>query len=272
MPSKKVATSKPTGVKKTRSVTKRVKKTKPNKTAVKTSEAKPRRLTGLVPAGVYHKASLLVLSPYRLPVDAEKLAIQSARLAGLAFVFIGAILTVFHVPGMSEQLSSGGSAIQQASVFDALRGTEFAVVQSSVPTNLPSDLRTRRITDSDVLTGYGKPNTPTLIYFFTAPAVASIVTDDQGGWTYDTKNISLKSDRVAYVAVTDNALMPEPITAKDSLEAAVLAAEFDSGVLNLLLSVGIIVLGLLLLLLGMHLRSGRKENNLSLGDLSASKG
>ncbi len=259
MPSAKKVIRKTTTAKKSHAATKGVKKTRSKKAAVSTSLTNVRRLTGIVPVGVYHKASLLVLSPYRLPVDAEKLAIQSARLAGLAFVFIGAILTMFHVPGMSEQLYSGGKAIQQASVFDSLRSTEFAVVQGSVPTNLPTDLRTKRITDSEILNGYGKPNNPTLIYFFTAPAIASIVTDETGSWTYDTKNISLKSDRVAYVAVTDNALMPEPRSVEENLQAAIMTSKLDTGVMNLLMSVGIIILGLVLLLLGMHLRAVRKE-------------
>lgn len=259
MPSAKKATRKPTTAKKLRATTKRVKKTRSKKTAVSAAATGVRRLTGIVPVGVYHKASLLVLSPYRLPVDAEKLAIQSARLAGLAFVFIGALLTVFNVPGVSEQLYSGANKVQQASVLDAIKGTQFAVVHGSASKNLPNDLRTRKITDSEILSGYSKPNTPTLIYFFTAPAVASIVTDESGNWTYDSKNLSLKSERVAYVAVTDNALMPEPQSVEDGLQAAILTAKLDAGVMNLLLSVGIVLLGLVLLLLGMHLRAARKE-------------
>lgn len=260
--SSKSATAKARGAKKS------VTKPRAKKTVKEHIANKNKKPASPVPGDVYNKLSLLVLSPFRFPVDAEKLAIQSARLAGLAFVFIGAILTIFHVPGMSERLSVSQSATQEASVFDALRGTEFAVVQSSLPTNLPNDLQARRIIDNEILSGYGKPNTPTLVYFFTAPAVASIVTDENGGWTYDVKNISLKSDRVAYVAVTDNAPMPEQKSEKESLEAAVLASNFDLGVMNLLMSMGIVVLGLLLLLLGMHLRSNRREEHTTSPNLS----
>ncbi len=83
-----------------------------SKTAVK--DTKNESKTGNIVSQVQHQASLMALSPFRFPLDTEKLAIQSARLMGVAFVFVGAFLSVFSLPAVESRLSV---APQVASIY-----------------------------------------------------------------------------------------------------------------------------------------------------------
>lgn len=68
--------------------------------------------------------SVALLSPYRLPIDAEKLAMQSARIAGMAFVVIGALLTIFHLPAVNDELVQSFSSKNQSAQLLAFQSSE----------------------------------------------------------------------------------------------------------------------------------------------------
>ena len=116
MPAKKTAASK--RVAKKASTTKRtVRKTaavkvskKSRKKAVKSKAAgvkqnakNNQQATGL---SVRNRLSVATLSPYRFPLDVEQLSIQSARVIGLAFVLIGLIFSMVHLPGAAKHIAS----------------------------------------------------------------------------------------------------------------------------------------------------------------------
>ena len=50
------------------------------------------------------RLSLISLSPFRFPLDVDKVAIQTARVAGLAFVIIGAFFSYLTVQPVSNDL------------------------------------------------------------------------------------------------------------------------------------------------------------------------
>lgn len=68
--------------------------------------------------------SVALLSPYRLPIDAEKLAMQSARIAGMAFVVIGALLTIFHLPAVNDELVQNFRSTQQSAQLLAFQTSD----------------------------------------------------------------------------------------------------------------------------------------------------
>lgn len=103
---KKTAVTKKTAkkkaeVKKQKSKSSTVKKV-PNKRPVRKKFGQdPSRILG-IPISL----SLAVLSPTRLPLDYEKIMIQTARFAGWFFVATGVFFTALHLPGASQHISS----------------------------------------------------------------------------------------------------------------------------------------------------------------------
>jgi len=55
-----------------------------------------------IPPQLPHSVSLSVLNPFRLPISADQIAIATARFTGLAFVFIGALLTTYHLQALVQ--------------------------------------------------------------------------------------------------------------------------------------------------------------------------
>lgn len=64
-----------------------------------------------------HAFSLIALSPYRFPVDVERLAVHTARVGGLAFVFLGLVVTYNYIERTASDLIV--NAAQTASVATA---------------------------------------------------------------------------------------------------------------------------------------------------------
>jgi hypothetical protein len=63
---------------------------------------------------ITHALSLVALSPYRFPLDVEKLAVSTARVGGFAVLFLGLVFTYKYI----ESTTSGyiADAIQTANV------------------------------------------------------------------------------------------------------------------------------------------------------------
>jgi len=69
-------------------------------------KSKPKtKIVAEAPLSLRNNLSLALRSPYRFPLDSHKLAVQSSRIAGMAFVIIGALLTIFHLPFVNAELT-----------------------------------------------------------------------------------------------------------------------------------------------------------------------
>lgn len=141
-PSVKKSTTKRTAAKKTaakKTITKKPLKKAVKKTTVSSKSAVEKVVRKSVEStpgalDIRNRLSLMVLSSYRFPIDPERLAIQSARLAGVAFVFMGAFLAVVNVPLASDEMASLVSSEPQfASLMTA------SEVESRQLTNVPSN-------------------------------------------------------------------------------------------------------------------------------------
>jgi hypothetical protein len=70
-----------------------------------------KKIPSEAPLTFRNNLSLAKLSPFRFPLDTEKVATQTARIAGMAFVVIGACLSIFHLPLVQEELVQNSSAL-----------------------------------------------------------------------------------------------------------------------------------------------------------------
>jgi hypothetical protein len=59
---------------------------------------------------------LAVRSPYRLPIPMDTLASQSARLAGVAFVVVGGLFSMYHAPAALSELAERNSQLAAVNV------------------------------------------------------------------------------------------------------------------------------------------------------------
>ena len=118
MPAKKTATSKRPAKKSTtkrakkqaqtakKTATKKSKAVKKSSPRTKASQPKSKNGVSVTVVAFRDHLNLAVLSPYRFPWDTERLAMQSARVAGLAFVMVGVLFTTLHLPGASAHIAS----------------------------------------------------------------------------------------------------------------------------------------------------------------------
>lgn len=78
--------------------------------------------------------SLLALSPYRFPVDVERLALQTARIGGFAIVFFAMLVTYNYIESTAAGIAV--EATQAASVGAVLPCTEDCIDLASVTPNV----------------------------------------------------------------------------------------------------------------------------------------
>lgn len=122
---KKAASSKRPATK-TKSVSKATKKpisTKKKQTG-KQVESKNVKFLPKLPTSVTLRSrlSLIALSPYRFPLDIDRLAIQSARLAGVSFVLVGAMFTFITAKQFINQLDPEiASTDQRAATYESVK-------------------------------------------------------------------------------------------------------------------------------------------------------
>lgn len=128
-----------------------------------------------------------------------------------------------------------------------------------------------------VISGRGLPNSFVTLYIFSTPIVVTVKTSDDGSWSYTFDKELEDGEHEVYVGVTDNAgrivaksqpltfvKTAEAFTPTDAAAAAPSSPEVPSAsggptilsenVLFALLSIIVVALGLVLLLLGMHMR------------------
>lgn len=80
---------------------------------------------------VQHTFSLIALSPYRFPLDVERLAVHTARVGGLAFVFFGLIFTYGYIERTTSDLIA--DVAQMATVATASCAPDCDDVLSPTP-------------------------------------------------------------------------------------------------------------------------------------------
>ncbi len=126
---------------------------------------------------------------------------------------------------------------------------------------------------SALISGRGLPNSYVSLFIFSTPVVVTVKTDDDGAWSYIFDKELENGEHEVYVAVTDNAgrvvaksnplsfvKTAEAFTPVDAAQEAVVVAEVTTPTLisdRMLLAVGsvsVVGLGLVLLLLGLHVR------------------
>lgn len=83
---------------------------------------------------------LMILSPFRFPLDVDKLAIQTARFGGVFFVIMGGIFTLFHANAVFSMLSS-----------DHLAATTVSTSLNDGTATVSSDLANSINTDPQVV-------------------------------------------------------------------------------------------------------------------------
>lgn len=134
--SKKLRAKKTTKVTPAKKRTDPLKKTQPSATKMETAK---------------DRLSLLALSPFRFPLDVEKLAVQSVRIGGIAFVFFGILFSYHYLEsamiGIVEQAehsaqvhanAASGSKYTQTDMtpeidFSYEHGTDGYILRFDVP-------------------------------------------------------------------------------------------------------------------------------------------
>jgi len=97
---------------KTVSVTQKKSRSAPKKKAVASSRSKPvkKKINPITSV----TRSLMVLSPFRFPLDVDRIAVQSARYGGVFFVFLGAIFSLFYA---DQTFNAVNVSLQNASTI-----------------------------------------------------------------------------------------------------------------------------------------------------------
>ncbi len=126
-----------------------------------------------------------------------------------------------------------------------------------------------------ILSGKGLPNSFVTLYIYSTPIVVTVKTDDKGSWSYILDKELEDGEHSVYVGITDNAgrvvaksnpfafvKTAEAFTKADSVTAAIAAdnsapALFGDSILLLVASIAVVAIGLVLILLGIHVRDRR---------------
>ena len=106
-------------VKKTKKVTKKVTKrsiTKKSAVVAKKKVSIQPKIQQKKQLSSSAQRQLLILSPLRFPISVDTLAIQTARFAGVAFVFVGALLTLFYSNLTFSAFPTGQSVMSAVTV------------------------------------------------------------------------------------------------------------------------------------------------------------
>jgi hypothetical protein len=158
---------------------------------------------------------------------------------------------------------------------------DILTVESVTPV-VPEPDATDGVVPEAVIAGRGLPNSFVTLYIFSTPVIVTIKTDAEGAWEYRFSKELEDGEHEVYVGVTDNAgkiiAKSEPFafvkeaqafTPVDAATGALIATT-DNTSSNLLsgylvyivLSISVVAIGLVLILLGLHLESRRKEKEL----------
>lgn len=148
---------------------------------------------------------------------------------------------------------------------DLLSVASIATLTSSLETGTTK-------TPSAILTGTGLPNSYVTLYIFSAPIMVTVKTDAQGGWSYIFDKELDNGTHDVYVGITDNAgkivaksnplpfiKTAEAFTPVDASAAVQVTTPDNLSLLSsqMLLAIGsvaVVALGLVLILLGLHVR------------------
>jgi hypothetical protein len=127
-----------------------------------------------------------------------------------------------------------------------------------------------------IFSGTGLPNSFVTLYIYSTPIVVTVKTDENGSWSYVFDKELENGQHEVYVGITDNVgrivaksnplpfvKTAEAFTRADSVSAAAAAQDtepnmFSSNIMLLVASIAIAALGLVLILLGIHVKDNRK--------------
>ncbi len=154
-----------------------------------------------------------------------------------------------------------------------VREDVFAVDTILTLTESPDETIADGVTTSALISGRGLPNSFVSLFIFSTPVVVTVKTDDEGAWSYIFDKELENGEHEIYVGVTDNAgrvvaksnplsfiKTAEAFTPVDAAQEEIVVVEAVSPSLvtdRMLLAVGsisVVGLGLVLLLLGLHVR------------------
>lgn len=141
-----------------------------------------------------------------------------------------------------------------------------------------SDAFTDGVKPQALVEGKGLPNSFVTLYVFSSPVIVTIKTDDDGSWKYNFDKELEDGDHEIYVAVTDNAgrivaksnpfKFVKEASAFTPADAATVASVppvtqeeprvFGENILLFVFSFAVVMIGLVLLLLGFHMKN-RKD-------------
>lgn len=130
-----------------------------------------------------------------------------------------------------------------------------------------------------VISGKGLPNSFVTLFIYSNPVVVTVKTDKDGNWSYTFDKEIEDGEHEIYVGITDNAgrvvakseprtfiKTAEAFTPVDAAEDAVIVGQtedtslFTTSALLLIASVSVIAIGVILILLGLHLRTREEKN------------
>lgn len=80
---------------------------------------------------ITNSLSLAALSPYRFPLDVERIAVHSARIGGFAFVFLGMVFTYHYIESTVTEIAV--ETAQVASVAAAAPCADCAAEEKTPP-------------------------------------------------------------------------------------------------------------------------------------------
>lgn len=135
------------------------------------------------------------------------------------------------------------------------------------------------VSERAFISGRGLPNSYVTIYIFSTPVIVTVKTDADGGWSYTFDKELEDGEHEVYIGVTDNAgkivAKSEPLRfVKQAQAFTPIDVEASAGaviqtpqnttfnsqrVILIILSISVVVIGLLLILLGLHVSTRRKD-------------
>lgn len=146
----------------------------------------------------------------------------------------------------------------------------------------PDDTFTDGVKEIAIISGKGLPNSFVTIYIFSTPVVVTVKTGDDGSWSYTFDKELDDGEHEVYVGITDNAgrivAKSNPLPFVKTAEAFTAVAASDTTIspeivdttkntlflsntmLLIVLSIGVLTIGLVLILLGMHIKSREEKN------------
>jgi hypothetical protein len=183
--------------------------------------------------------------------------------------------------GFNPNDAAAEALVEYESPQDAGVVRDDVLVVESIVTGVQdtSDLTSIGKAPTAVISGKGLPNSFVTLYIFSTPIVVTVKTGDDGSWSYTFDKELENGEHEVYVGVTDNAgrivaksnplpfiktaeaFSPVAISDVDSVTALQADEEetafLSNTVILLILSLAVVMVGLVLLMVGMHIRTRR---------------